>query len=453
MVQFSGTEVIEAIRPIEVCHREDERVFTAVCTDTRAVSSGCLFLALKGERFDGHAFVQEAVQKGAAGVVVMTKEAVPEGVPGFVVADTKTALEGLARFHRCRFSIPVVAITGSNGKTTTKDMVASVLGQRFSVLKTEKNFNNEIGLSKTLLGLEEGHEACVVEMGMRGFGQIEELVETALPTIGVVTNVGTSHIELLGSQEGIAKAKGELIAGLDENGVAVLNGDDERVRHMEALCNGSAVFYGIYGKGLTYWAEDIVYDGRETKFLFCYEDKRMPMVIPATGEHQVYDALAALAVGVQLGLEQEELYEGMRSFQASPMRQEVTVVDEVIFVNDAYNANPRSMEESIKAVRQMAKGRMFAVLGDMLELGDTAVEAHRQIGAFCHQMGVDGLITVGSLAKEMVPYMKERMGVSTSGHEEAVEVLRSLVKKGDTVLLKGSRSMKMETILALFERK
>ncbi len=453
MVSFTFQEVIDAVQPSLIKNEDAQAVFTGISTDTREIIAGSLFLALKGENFDGHDFLAQAVEKGAAGIIAEKEPAGITEVPVFVAADSREALQGLARLHRLRYDIPVAAVTGSNGKTTTKDMLASVLKEKFQLIKTEKNLNNEIGLSKTLLQLNETHEACVVEMGMRGFGQIRSLAATALPTIGIVTNVGTSHIELLGSQEGIAKAKGELIEALPDNGVAVLNGDDPYVRAMHDKTKGKCIYYGIHGDALDCWAEDIVYEGRETRFAFCTKDCRIDIQMPVSGEHNVYDALAALSAAGELGVSPEQMKAGLKAFQASPMRQELVRLGEVLFVNDAYNANPSSMEESLKAVKNMAEKRVIAVLGDMLELGDTAKAAHCHIGTVCRTLEIDGLITVGNMAKYIAEEAGDKVACyAAKDHADAAEYLKSIVQKGDTVLLKGSRSMKMETVLALFER-
>ena len=245
MAAFTSEEIIQATGA-RLLKPAASVSFSDVCTDTRAIAKGSLFVAFKGTSFNGHDFVDKALAAGAAGAVVSEVRPEYEGLtaPIFVAADTLKAYQDLARFHRRRFAIPVVAVTGSVGKTSTRNMIATVLSEKYRVLQTEKNFNNEIGLPKTLLQLTPDHEACVVEMGMRGLGQIAELAAIGEPTIGVVTNVGKSHIELLGSQENIAKAKAELVQALDEKGTAVLNGDDPFVRPMTALCKGKTVLYG-----------------------------------------------------------------------------------------------------------------------------------------------------------------------------------------------------------------
>ena len=245
MAEFTLQEVIEATGGNSSGTAENDTMFTHVSTDTRAIEAGNLFVALKGDTFDGHDFLKTAREKGATGAIVEYGRGI-DGLVCIEVDSTLQAYQDLARYHRRRFTIPVVAVTGSSGKTTTKEMIAAVLATKYAVLKTEKNFNNEIGLPKTLLQLTDEHEACVVEMGMRGLGQIKELADIAEPTIGVITNVGTSHIELLGSQEAIAQAKGELIQAIKADGTAILNGDDNFVKAMDSLTAGKTIYYGIH---------------------------------------------------------------------------------------------------------------------------------------------------------------------------------------------------------------
>ena len=268
-----------------------------VSTDTRTIETGNLFLALKGENFDGHAFLKKACEEGASGVILSDASfaaEVPSDVSAFLVKDTKKALEDLAHFHRMRFHVPVIGITGSNGKTTTKDMTTALLSSRFHVCATQKNFNNEIGLSMTLLSMTKETEVCVVEMGMRGFGQIAELCAIASPTIGIVTNVGTSHIGILGSQENIAKAKAELIEALPKDGTAILNGDDPFVKAMGDRFEGRVISYGLAGR-YTVRGTDARYEASQTQFICTSFDEAFRVKLHLLGVHNVYDALAAIA--------------------------------------------------------------------------------------------------------------------------------------------------------------
>ncbi len=435
----------------------DDSVFSQVETDTRAITEGALFVALKGETFDGHDYVLQAKERGAAGAVVAEErpEYKQEGFAVVIVTDTRKAYQDLARFHRRRFSIPVIAVTGSVGKTSTRSMIAAVLSQKYRVLQTEKNFNNEIGLPKTLLQLTPEHEACVVEMGMRGLGQIAELAAIAEPDIGVVTNVGKSHIELLGSQDNIARAKSELVRALSEDGVAILNQDDSYVAAMADLCRGKVVGYGIESNAAIR-ASRVVCSEKGLRFACRCFDQVMDIHMPLIGSHNVYNALAAIAVGRVLGLTEHQLQKGLSEYRGMPMRQELIHLGEYTFINDAYNANPASMSEALKSLALLTKGRKIAVLGGMLELGDWTVREHEKIGAEAVELGLDALITMGSPASYIADAARKNgLGAvyTAQDHAGAADCLRQIIQPGDTVLLKGSRGFAMEKILPYFERK
>lgn len=435
----------------------DDSVFSQVETDTRAITEGALFVALKGETFDGHDYVLQAKERGAAGAVVAEDrpEYKQEGFAVVIATDTRKAYQDLARFHRRRFSIPVIAVTGSVGKTSTRSMIAAVLSQKYRVLQTEKNFNNEIGLPKTLLQLTPEHEACVVEMGMRGLGQIAELAAIAEPDIGVVTNVGKSHIELLGSQDNIARAKSELVRALSEDGVAILNQDDSYVAAMADLCRGKVVGYGIESNAAIR-ASRVVCSEKGLRFACRCFDQVMDIHMPLIGSHNVYNALAAIAVGRVLGLTEHQLQKGLSEYRGMPMRQELIHLGEYTFINDAYNANPASMSEALKSLALLTKGRKIAVLGGMLELGDWTVREHEKIGAEAAELGLDALITMGSPASYIADAARKNgLGAvyTAQDHAGAADCLRQIIQPGDTVLLKGSRGFAMEKILPYFERK
>jgi len=431
------------------------RTFLQVYTDTRSLQKGGLFVALKGERFDGHDFVLQAVAKGAAGVVVAAREetfaALP--VPVFAVPDTLRAYQALARFHRRRFALPVIAVTGSVGKTSTRQMIASVLSQKLRVWQTEKNFNNEIGLPKTLLGLTAEHEACVVEMGMRGPGQIAELAAIAEPTIGVVTNVGKSHIELLGSQENIAKAKGELPAALPATGTAVLNQEDGRGAAMAKLCRGKVIGYGT-SVGAAVRAGEIQTDDKGLSFICRCFDQTFRATVPVLGKHHVYNALAAVATARLLGLSEPQMCKGLAAYAGVPMREELVHVGPYTFINDAYNANPASMEEAVQTLAAVKKEQKIAVLGGMLELGDWTVREHELLGKKIAAASITALITLGTPAS-YIAEAAEKAGMKAvyqvSDHQAGAAVLRDLLEPGAVVLLKGSRGFTMEKILTYFE--
>lgn len=426
--------------------------FNSISTDTRTIQPGSLFIALLGEKFDGHHYIEDAVKNGAVGVIISRKDiTVPNGTIDITVADTKRAFQDLARFHRQRFSVPLIAITGSNGKTTTKDMTAAVLSSRLSVLKTLANFNNEIGLPQTLLNLRSDHQAAVVEMGMRGKGEIQVLADIALPTIGVVTTVSETHIELLGSVENIADAKAELVSSIPDSGTVILNGDNILVREMAKKTHAKIVFFGMNDADIT--ATDIVQTEAGISFDCCWKTQRFRVNLATFGRHNIYNALAAIAVGRELGLTPNEICSGIALFAADDMRMHVQTIGKYRVINDAYNASPLSMAAAIDVLKDIGTGRTVAVLGDMLELGDLAPEAHRKIGEKLVDRHIDLVLTVGRLSEYIIQTTQTAgiPAIACNNHEAARQALRELLQPGDTVLLKGSRGMKMEQLLDVFD--
>ncbi|SFT72007.1 UDP-N-acetylmuramoyl-tripeptide--D-alanyl-D-alanine ligase [Selenomonas sp. GACV-9] len=456
MPAFTFQEVVE-ITNAKVVSKDKEQ-FADLVSDTRKITDGVLFLAFKGEKFNGEDFAAEALQKGAAGVMVSldcAEEKLRE-CQGTVlqVEDTLSAYQQLARAWRERFpQLPVIAITGSNGKTTTKDLTAAAISARGPVLKTQANFNNEIGLPLTLLGIREEHTAAVVEIGMRGFHQIEPLAKIAQPRIGIVTNVGETHMELLGSLENIAKAKAELVEAIPAGGTVILNADNEYVAGMrsKATAGVRVLTFGIEQSADVH-GEAIRTEGRNTKFMVEYQNERHEYTIAMVGRHNVYNALAAIAAGFALGLTAEQIHDGLKNLEATKMRFECQTVKEWQIVNDAYNASPMSMTAAINTLSELAKGRKIAVMGDMLELGSVSVEAHRKVGKELAEKEFAAVITRG----EMGSYIAE--GAENGGvpvvcrcasHEEAAAKLQEILQPGDTILFKGSRGMQMEKIIDL----
>lgn len=427
--------------------------FKGVCTDTRSVQAGDLFIALRGERFDGHDFISQAVEKGAAGVVVDRLDELYTGDAAVVVvSNTLHALQNLATYHRRRFRIPVVAVTGSNGKTTTKDLTAAVLASRLPVLKTQANFNNEIGLPLTLLNLTKDHRAAVVEMGMRGLGEIAELARIAEPTAAIVTNVGETHIELLGSLENIAIAKSELVEAIDATGFVVLNADNPYVQAMSKKAKGKVLLYGLESP-CDVQACEIRTEGFSTMFVCRIFGAEFPIKLPAIGKHNVYNALAAIATAWQLGLSPADITSGLQAFMPSSMRQHIEQIGSYVVINDTYNASPLSMASALDTLEQVAEGRKVAVLGDMLELGNIAVDAHHRLGKMVAESGVSVVITVGDLAQSIAETAREcgvPEAVACGDHEQAWRELSARLKSGDTILVKGSRGMRMEQIIKMF---
>ncbi|MEE1361677.1 MAG: UDP-N-acetylmuramoyl-tripeptide--D-alanyl-D-alanine ligase [Selenomonadaceae bacterium] len=456
MAKFTLDDIVSSVKGKVLEKVKTE--FSDIVTDTRKLAEGVLFVALKGERFNGETFAKEAIEKGAAGVLVSSDYEYAESLGGTVIqaeGDTQTAYQQIAAFWRRKFAIPVITITGSNGKTTTKDLIASVLGAKFNVLKTQANFNNEIGLPLTLLNMQESHDVAVVEIGMRGLGQIAALVPVAGPNIGIVTNVGETHMELLGSMENIAKAKGELVEAIPSGGTVILNNDNPYVAKMAEKCQPDVkvVTFGIE-ENADIKASDIENLGRETKFkcTLSKNGEAKEFVLPMAGRHNVYNSLAAIAAGVVLGLSYEEIAKGLGQLEMSKMRFEYKQVGEYTVINDAYNASPMSMEAALNTIGEVATGRTVAVLGDMLELGENEVELHRNVGRKVPSSGISFLIAYGKLGKHIAEGAREKgmtEVLEALSHEEAAELLHKNLKSGDTILFKASRGMKLEKIIDL----
>lgn len=457
MPEFTLEEIIKATNGRLATGRSELRI-TGVSIDSRSLVPGDVFFALKGSNFDGHTFAATAAEKGAAAIVSQQELELPAAWPGAVirVSDTLQAYGDLARYHRQRYACPVIGITGSNGKTTTKELIAAVLREKYNVVKTEKNYNNEIGLPQTLFKMDGTTEAVVVEMGMRGRGQIAYLASLAQPTIGVITNIGVTHLELLGTQEAIAAAKEELIQGLPPSGLAVLNGDDPLVIPMAARFAGESLFYSLEKpdtSGHTALAlylvaaategdhEVVTVDGRWGRFEFA---------LPLLGRHNIANALAALVVGLALGLTRDEAVRGLKQVGPVEKRLRKIEIGGITVLDDTYNASPPSVQAALAVLSQLKHpGRKIAVLGDMLELGTMAREAHQQIGELTATYGCAALFAYGPLSvatKEGAA----RKGVDArhfATKDELWAELKNYLMPGDAVLFKGSRGMAMETLV------
>ncbi|MDI7248826.1 MAG: UDP-N-acetylmuramoyl-tripeptide--D-alanyl-D-alanine ligase [Bacillota bacterium] len=431
----------------------EEAEIRTVTHDSRRVGPGALFVAIPGATTDGHLFVDEAFSRGAAAALVAREPPGPPGGPCLLVPDTVAALGKLALSHRLRFSPVVIGITGSLGKTSTKDMAASVLGRRFRVLKNEGNLNTEVGVPLTLFGLDATHQVALIEMAMRGRGQIAYLAHLARPGMGVITNVSESHLELLGSVEEVARAKGELLEALPADGTAILNGDDARVRAMGERFPGRVVYFGL-GEGCQVRAEGVQSLGeRGTRFLLHLGEERGEVTLPIPGRHQVPNALAAAAVAWVMGLPLAEVVAGLQDPALSGMRMEVLHLGGFTLLNDAYNASPTSTSAALETLAGIAGRRRLAVLGDMLELGPRTVPGHQEVGRLAARLGLDHLVTVGPLSRHLAAAAREEgmpgeRVTCVDSAREAIPVLTGLLQEGDVVLVKGSRGMRLEQVVA-----
>lgn len=427
---------------------------TGVCIDSRRVKPGDLFFAFPGEKVDGHDFLEQAFERGAVGAVISRPVVVQTASALIMVSDTLKALQGLACSYRNIFEIPVVAVTGSTGKTTTKDLIAAVLEQRFPVLKTKCNYNNEIGLPLMLLRLNHSHRVAVLEMAMRGPGEIALLCEISRPQVGVITNIGKSHLELLGSQEAIALAKGELLKSLPVGGCAVLYAEDPWQVKLAEKLSGEVIYYGAGDDCQISASQVALRDLEGVDFNLRTPVGQTHCFLPLPGVHNVTNALAAAAVGYKFGLNPQEIVAGLRSATLTGMRLEIKPgILGTRLIDDSYNASPVSTKAALELLADSGGARKIAVLGDMYELGEESVCGHYQVGEKAAALKIDCLCTVGQLAREIAA------GALSAGMDgkrihafrekrEAVLFLRSYIQKGDVVLIKGSRGMEMEEITA-----
>ena len=420
----------------------EEHSFCGVQFDSRVLREGELFVALTGER-DGHSFVPSAMAKGAA--AVLASQALDPSVPAIYVEDTLTAMQQISRGYRESLSCKVIGITGSVGKTTTKEMVSAVLEQGFRTQKTPKNFNNNIGLPVTLLGLKKDCEMAVIEMCMNHKGEISLLTSLAQPDIALITNVGTMHIEYLGSRQGILEAKLEILEGLRPQGTVLFCGDNDLLAEVAEAHN--ALTYG-FGAHNAIRATDLRTEEDRTYFTVHAFGQAIAVELPVQGEHNVLNALAATAVGLLCGVTAEAIQEGLRGFANTDMRQNTYSRDGLYIIEDCYNAGPESTRAALSVLARRP-GRRIAVLGGMLELGDYAPQAHYDIGreaAKCAEL----LFAYGAHCDDTVRGAQSMAyAKSFPSHKELVEALKKELRPGDSLLVKGSRGMRMERVLQL----
>lgn len=424
---------------------------TSVCTDSRSLKAGDLFIALHGATFDGHAFVAEAAARGALGAIVeRTIDGLPPQFAVIQVGDTLHALQQIAMQYRRSMPAQIVAVTGSNGKTSTKDLIAVILRERFQATKTEGNFNNHIGLPLTMLRLRAADRVGIFEIGMNHAGEIAALAALAQPDVGVITNIGIAHIEHLGSREAIAQEKGMLAEALPPSGTIVLNADDEFTPAIAARTNADVLRCGL-APDADIRAADLRQDFSGMKFRLHAFGRSVDAQLPVPGEHMVLNATLAVGVGHVFGMSMEECAAGLLNVQLTKGRLEMKNVRGIQIIDDSYNANPDSMKAALLTLAQMStNGRRIAVLGRMGELGIESERGHRSVGQMASDLGIDCVISVGGEA-EFIAEEAWRGGVEkvvrAADLDEAVKSLREMVHAGDLVLVKGSRSSKMERVV------
>ncbi|MDO4805594.1 MAG: UDP-N-acetylmuramoyl-tripeptide--D-alanyl-D-alanine ligase [Lachnospiraceae bacterium] len=426
------------------------REVTAVTTDSRTVTKGCLYIPMKGAKFDGHAFIPQVMEGGAL-LTLTEREDAAEGFACIKVKRTDIAIQRIAEFYRMGLKIPVVGITGSVGKTSTKEMVAAVLSQKYNVLKTAGNFNNNLGLPLTIFRITEEHDIAVLEMGISHFGEMTDLARTARPNTMVITNIGTCHLEYLKDRDGVFEAKTECFEYVDfANGTVVLNGDDDKLCRVDQVHGRAPVFYGMNPR-LRVYADNVQPQGlKGTACTINIDDRSFDVTVPVPGRHMVMNALAGAAVGSLYGLTDEEIKAGIESLESLSGRFHIVETDKYTVIDDCYNANPMSMKASLSVLGD-AEGKCTAILGDMGELGEDEAALHREVGTYAGGLPIDRFILVGGLSKNIEEGLREEGSRADIRWFDSVEALLpelpSLLVPGDIVLVKASHFMGFDRIV------
>ena len=437
---------------------EHKVLFETVCTDSREADNTSMFVAIRGERVDGHSYISNVVKAGCRCVIAERIPLDVKGIAVIVVQDSIRAIRDIAQYIKSQVDIKTVAVTGSVGKTTTKEFLSAVLDRKFNLYKTEGNFNSTIGMPMSMLELSQRNDAAVFEMGMSGLGEIEFMSEAAQPDIAVITNIGSSHLEMLGSRENICRAKMEITAGLKDGGTLFLNGDEPLLQGHESE-RYNVRYFGMKNEECDYFASNI--RNTETGLVF---DMRTPageykdIAINLAGSHNVYNAMVAFSVGIRMDMSEEAIREGLLSYRAAKMRQNIYNVGGITVIEDCYNASPESMNAAINVLGDTAKvkgGRMIALLGDMRELGTTTATLHAGVGSYLAQKKADYLFTYGELSSQNLADGALKNGMdenhifrSPITDAEAVgQKLLSVLKEGDVLLVKASRGLAAENVL------
>lgn len=430
-----------------------EQEVQGIVTDSRKVEEGFLFVPIKGARVDAHDFIDGVMEKGAL-CTLTERELGEKSFPYIKVNSSLQAVKDIAEFYLKQLSIPVVGITGSVGKTSTKEMIAAVLEEKYNVLKTKGNFNNELGVPLTVFGLRPDHEIAVLEMGISDFGEMHRLAKIARPDTCVITNIGLCHLEFLKSRDGILKAKTEIFDFLESDGHVILNGDDDKLITVRDVKGIKPLFFGVDNhQGV--WADEI--ESKGLKGISCRihaGEESFKVLIPIPGRHMVYNALAGTAVGLTYGMNMEEIKKGIESLQSLSGRFHIIETGKRTIVDDCYNANPVSMKASLD-VLQDALGRRVAILGDMGELGKDEVEMHREVGVYAAARDIDKIICVGELAGDMAEAARLAAPTKDIVHfaekESLLEALPEMIRDGDTILVKASHFMEFEKVVEMLK--
>ncbi len=446
MLEMSLAEIAEAVSGLL---KGENKTVSSVSTDTRTITEGSLFVCIKGENFDAHNFAEKAAESGAVGV--LAEDVVSCSCSVIYVKSTRQAQLDLARYYRSKFHIPVVGITGSVGKTTTKEMISCVMEEKYSTLKTEGNFNNDIGVPRMIFRLDESFGAAVLEMGMSHLGEISALTKAVRPTCAVISNIGVSHIENLGSRENILKAKLEILDGMQESSTLFLNADDDMLSTVKSD-KFNIITYGINSEKLDYQAVEIEQNSESTSFVIKAEGINQPVTIPTVGIHNVYNAICAFAVGIFHGVSPERSAAALSKYVPSGMRQKIVRKNNIVFIEDCYNASPDSQKASVNALKSIDGKRHIMVSGDMLELGSYSEEAHRSVGEHAAKAGVDILFTYGKdsfFTAESAEKAGLKKVFSFTEKEDLANKILDILKEGDVISFKASRGMRLEEVIKM----
>ena len=453
MLELNLQEIVKATKGV-LLKEADVKEIKAVSTDTRKIEEGTMFIALKGENFNGNNYVLEAFNKGAKIAIVDEVKCdlneLKEDVALIKVQNTGRALMDLAKFYREKLGLKVVGITGSAGKTSTKDLVAAVLSDKYKVFKTKGNFNNEIGLPLMILELDSTYDVAILEMGMRGLGQIKELAEIASPDLGIITNIGISHIEILKTRENILKAKMEIATFFDKNNTLVVCGNDDFLGSLPSA-EYKIVKTGV-GENFKIGAKNIALEELSSKFTVYDGEKEEEFSLDMPGEHNISNLMLGIAIAKELGLSFEEMKRGLNNIEATSMRLELIKKDGFSILNDCYNSSPVAVKSAIDVMKNIEGKRRIAVLGTMRELGHKSEEAHEEIGKYAKENGIEKVLCFGDFSENI----KEGYGEGCTVYENKEELIKDLLNiicDGDIILVKASRSLKFEEITkALLEK-
>ena len=448
MVHMTVGEIAQAVEGVLLCGNADT-VITDIQYDSRQVKDGTLFVPIKGARVDAHRFIEECLAKGAS--ATLTENNVPANAvkPYIRVEDTLEALQALAAYYRSQCKLTVVGVTGSVGKTSTKEMIAAALSKGLDVMKTQGNKNSQIGLPMTMFDIAAHNDTAVIEMGMSEFGEMDRLADIARPDFAVMTNIGVAHIENLGTQQNIRSEKFKITKHFGENSVLFLNGDDVLLKELHGKQSFPTVTFGLSTDN-DYYAKDMETVGFQTNFVCCCKDGAFALTIPALGEHSVKNALAAFAVGKHLGLNAQTIQEGLLTYKNAPMRQQIYQLHGMTLIDDSYNSSPEAAKVSLDVMKSIAKGKSVAVLADMLELGEQSAKEHYRVGEHLAKIGIDILLTVGEFSENTAAGAKEN-GCgnvhSFDSNEKAYAYLKTITEPDMTILVKGSRGMHTDEIV------